>query len=436
MPLLLMEAAFEFDWAPVRLAYVRGEYAECRSMLAHAPRPDADIWLARLDGRCGNKGASLERLLTLVTSDERLGAERDVWIASAYASTAEYRMAHRLLDRATQVLRAPEESFYRAVHVRAIAFYLEGEYDAASAPVETLIGSPDPMDRAQGYALRSWLFAKRDLDLRAQLRDLTASLEIYEGIEEPDQYTFVRTLNALAMLCREMATDGVMDRVRRGAPRVRANEATAFPLFQMTRLLGWFDALQGNEIAALRHWREAQTLAPTEFWQVFPIVDRAYLADGMGRKATARELLAQADQRARDLPWSETQDEERLILLTIAQLFVASDPARAQRYLAMFRSLKTQADARMGFVNDPRAKALELYPHGAALLQLGERDHGIMMLEHACEIFAAFEYGWRAALCARKLFEATGDGMWLRRAREHIAPWPRSWIARDIADAR
>lgn len=425
----------ELDWRRIRSLYLAGDYASCRRLLEPAPGPLPQIWLARIEGRCGEKSAALQRLLALATADERMSAERDVWMASMYSHSGDYAMTHRLLDRALQVLRPPDEPYYRAQHIRGTTHYLAGDYAASWEPAQALITSADANDRAQGYSLRSWVFAKRDIDLRAQLRDLAASLEIYEQTDEPDQFTFVRTLYALAMLCREIATDGIIERVRKNAVRARANEATLFPLFQMTRVLGWFDALHGDEVSALRVWKQAEDSAPTPFWRVFPLVDRAYLADAMGRTITARELLSEADRQADGLEWSSTQDEERLILLTIAQLYVSHDPGRAQRYLAMFRSLKTQADGRMGFVNDARAKALQLYPQGAALVQLGELEQGIALLEHACEIFTAFEYGWRAALCALKIFEATGDVQWLHRAREHIAPWPRSWIARDIGNA-
>lgn len=434
-----MDLAGESDsepWERVRSLYLAGYYEPCRQMLEGVLGPRAQLWLARIEGRSGRKAASLERLLTLQPEDERIAAERDVWMASAYFESDQFDLSQRLLDRALQVFRPPEEMYFRALHIRALAFFLAGDYEAAWEPTSVLLTSPHPIDRAQGYSHRSWLFAKRDLDLRSQLRDLTTALEIYEQIDEPDQFTFVRTLNSLAILCREIPTEGIIERVRRNVCRTLANEATAFPLFQMRRLLGWFDALQGDEMAALRQWKDAEALAPTEFWRVFPLVDRAYLAAAMGRKSSARELLAAADRQASRLSWSETRDEERLILLTIAQLFVAEDPARAQRYLAMFRSLRTQADARMGFVNDPRAKALQAYPHGIALVQLGELDAGVGMLEQAWEIFTRFEYGWRAALAALEIYKATGEATWLERAREQAAPWPKSWIARDVLAQR
>jgi hypothetical protein len=73
-----------------------------------------------------------------------------------------------------------------------------------------------------------------------------------------------------------------------------------------------------------------------------------------------------------------------------------------------------------------------LYPHAVALLHLGEANAALPMLEEAHDIFAAFEHDWRAALAALELYKATSKRAWLRRARAEVAPWPHSWIAREV----
>lgn len=429
----LMAVGESLDWEAVRRAYLRGDYSRCSELLQAAPDcAEVQIFLARIESRQGREWEALRRLLAVRTPDPQLAAERDIWAASNYYPSGEFALAHQMLDRALHVLRSPMEAYYRAHHVRALAYFVARDYDASWNAVSVLLESPSLLDRAQGYALRSWIFAKRDLNLRAQVRDLVTSLELYEQIEEPDQLTFVRTVGSLAALCREIPTERLTELVHRSARRVQSNEATAFQLFQLTRILGWIDALQGDEISAMRRWRDAEENAPTPFWRVFCLVDRAFLAGAMGRKEASRDLLASANREAAQLSWSSTQNEERLILLTIAQLLAPHDPARAQRYLATFRSLTTQAHAQMAFVHDLRARALQLYPQGTALLHLGERDDAVAMLKEAYDIFARFEYGWRAALAAIGLFEATNERAWLQRAREHIAPWPNSWIARNV----
>lgn len=424
-----------FDWSPVRRAYVAGEYSRCRALLESAPQPYAAIWLSRLDGRQGRYAESIARLLALPCEDVRSAAERDVWLAVAYSGCGDFSMAHERLDRAMPFLKPPEEAYYRAAYTRAMAHYLCGEYDRTLENGRVLLDSSNPNDRAQALALRSWIAAKRG-DLRAHLEQLRKALNEYLDFEEADQYGLAHTVETLAVMCRELAVeDRVIERVRAGLGRVRLSEATAFPRFQSMRLLGWAEALRGDEIAALRRWRDAEAAPPSEFWRVFCLIDRAYLALVMGRIESGNEILDQADRVASGLKWSETREEERLILITIAQLFSERDPGRGERYLALYRTLSSPMEQRIGWVGDPRARAMELYPQAVALLRLDESAAAIPMLEEAWDIFTSVEYGWRAALAALDLYRATGKADWLQRAREQIAPWPHSWIARDVRNA-
>ena len=423
-----------FDWKPVRAAYLAGDYAACRDFLAPIDRdPQAQIWLARIDARQGRQAEALGRLLSLQNLDERTAAERDVWAAHVYAQTGEPAHAHGLLDRALPVLRPFGEPYYRGLVVRALAYFLAGDYERDEETLALLLESPDSLDRAQAYAHLAWIAAKRE-DLRTQRHDLVRALDEYEVTEEPDQYTFANTLAALAAICRETPVDAAtIERLRRGAARLRRAEANNFSYFQLWRVLGWIDALDGDELAAARCWRIAEGAAPSAYWRVFSLVDRAYYAAAR-RRPDARDLLARADDAASNLAWGNTQDEQRMILLTLAQLYAPHDPARAQRYLATYRSLPTQMDPRIGFVGDRRTRALQSGAQGTALLHLHEREAAIPLLEEAWSIFSDFGYGWRAALAALDLARATGDRMWLERARSSILPWPRSWIAEDIRE--
>jgi DNA-binding CsgD family transcriptional regulator len=71
-----------------------------------------------------------------------------------------------------------------------------------------------------------------------------------------------------------------------------------------------------------------------------------------------------------------------------------------------------------------------------AWLRLGDTRQGESSLSEAWSIFEKFDYGWRAALCAIALFEATGDRRWMERAAAKIAPWPNSWIAKRVSQAK
>lgn len=425
-----------FEWGQVSELFRTGEYSKCREVLESAPVPDAAFWLSRIDVRQGRVSEAIARLTALENLPERSSAERDIWLANAYKSNSEFSLAHGLLDRAMRVFTAPEEQYYRALYVRAVAYYLAADYDHAAEPLRFMLESANARARAEAVALRGWICAKHR-DMRTYLSNMLLSLDEELIATERDYYAIMHTCLVLAVLCRELSVpDGVVKRVREAMTLVRMTEGTAFPFFQSTRILGWADALRGDEVSAMRRWREAELVAPSEFWRVFCIVDRAYLANSEGRVTACRELLDQADAAASRLSWNQTRDEERLILLTIAELFSVYDPVRAELYLARFRTLTGEMEPLSGWIADGRPRALQLYPHAVALWHLGERNAAIEMLKEAWEIFTAYEYGWRAALAALGLYRTTGLQLWLDRAVEQIAPWPNSWIARDVRNAR
>jgi tetratricopeptide (TPR) repeat protein len=399
-------------------------------LLDDAPRPKALIWLACIEVREGRYASAISTLLRVRPTDPQLRAERDVWLARCYGNTGEYAMAHAFVERALTLVQPPNRTAYRAIYARALAYYLARQYDDAEAAILPLLSCGEAEYRAQAHALCGWIAARRE-DVRGQVHRLTKCFEEYDSVEEPLQYVFAHALTSLASLCREMPIAHMHDSVRRAFARVPRTNGIAGAYFQLTRLLGWIDALQGDELSAMRYWRDAEESAPSEFWRVFCLVDRAYLARASGRAQFAEESLAAAHEQASQLNWNRTRDEERIILLTIAQLFAAEQPALAERYLALFRSMPTEMDPRIGWFGDRRTRALQLYPQSIALLQLGERDAAIAMLEEAWNIFSHFEYGWRAALAALDLYKATGERRWLEHARRQIEPWPKSWIARD-----
>ncbi|HET9392579.1 MAG TPA: helix-turn-helix transcriptional regulator [Candidatus Rubrimentiphilum sp.] len=253
--------------------------------------------------------------------------------------------------------------------------------------------------------------------------------------EQPDEYYRAKALRALVLLGRELPLFDEWQRMRETYAAIRWAPGTRLEQFQTLRYLGWIDALQGNELAAFRAFREASALAPSEHWRVLCLTDRAYLARNTGEKTFAQDVLHEADEVAQQLSWHETQREERSSLFVLAELFATIDPALSQKYLAQFRSLNTSVMLGIAYEDDPRIRAFAAYSSGKALLELGETAGGIAMLTEARDTFEAFHYGWRMALCALALHKATGESRWLVEARQQIAPWPRSWIAREVSAA-
>lgn len=412
--------------------FLAAEYASCRELLRSAKATDrTTLQAARLDIREGRFVDAVERLSAMRASAPRSTVERDVWLGAALSATGDFAEAHRLLNRALGRLRPEGELYDTALFQRAYAIWQERKYDELRAAVAPLLRSRFPLYRGRAHLLGSWEFVHRR-DLRSQAAEYLRALDEFESMDPPDALIRLSTLFTLASLARELPLDHVASRVRQTYPALVPADGTRVQYFKLTRIMGWIEALRGDELAAFRHFRTAAQLAPSPFWRVLCMTDRAYLAETTGERAFALDQLAEAHETASALSWNAAEQEDRMALLNLAELFASIDPPVAQRYLALFRSLRTPMDSRMILAGDPRVRALETYPAGVALLRLGERDAAKKMLLEAWEIFRGFDYSWRAALCALALYEATGETRWLGQARAQAASWPQSWVARRV----
>jgi DNA-binding CsgD family transcriptional regulator len=426
-----------FDTAAFERAFLAADYDRCREIVAAAPPSDsAELALSRVDLRDGRAVDVIERLANVRPTETRLHAERDVWLGAAYAVTGDGDSALRHFDRAIADLQPPDELYYAAIFQKAHLYWMERRWEPLEPLVAQLIQAADPGYRGRGYVLRGWLHAGKSGDAHAQARDYLRALDEFDFMARPDLRLRLNTLLTLTALARELGLESVADRVRSAYGAMAPTSGMHVQYFKMTRILGWIDALEGDELSAFRRFRHAADLAPNDAWRVQCITDRATLARATGERAFMLDQLYAAHDLASRVSWSDAVEEDRMSLLNLAELFGDVDGALAQRYLAQFRSLRTPMDRRMGFANDERVRALEAYPAGIALLRLGETHAARRMLSEAYEIFTKFDYGWRASLAALGMHKAMQDPQWLVYARKAIKRWPKSWIAREVRDAQ
>lgn len=421
-----------YDAAGFERLFLAADYARCREMLRQAPANDrTTVQASRLDLRDGHFLDAVERLSGMQPSSPRAAIERDVWLGAAHGATGDTASAHRLLERALGKLQAPDELYYTALYQRAYTFWLDRKHDRLAEATAPLMKSDNPLYRGRARVLASWIFAQRH-DLRRQADEYLKALDDFDSLEQPDALVRLSTLFTLASLARELPLEDVAARVRSAYETLRPTSGMRVQYFKLTRVMGWLEALRGDELAAFRYFRAAGKIAPTAFWRVLCTTDRAYLAQTAGEQAFALDQLYDAHEQASALSWHDAEQEDRMALLNLAELFAGVDPAIAQRYLALFRSLRTPMDHRMILASDPRVRAFESYPSGMALLRLGEADAAKTMLHQAWEIYRQHDYSWRAALCALGLYKATRETRWLSQARAQAALWPQSWIAREV----
>lgn len=360
---------------------------------------------------------------------------RDVFLGAALGYTRDYLAGRRLIERALSELLPGDPLYDEAYYYKAAIAWMQHEHREAEDASEIQLRSSDANNRARAHIMLSWVALRRG-DVMRQVDELQKALDEIDAADVPDEYFRANALLTLALLCRELPINGAAERVRHAYETLPWTPGLQLERFQVTRFLAAVDELQGNHLAAFGGFKKAARLAPSEHWSVLCYLDRALLAKNTGETAFAAEQLQEAHEIAQRLSWNEVTGEERSALLMLAELFAYENGAIAEQYLARFRSLTSDVVPILSYGTDPRVRGFESYSAGVAWMRLGDTQEGKAALTEAWSIFEDFNYGWRATLCALGLYELTHDKRWIDRAQRKIAPWPNSWIARCVAEAK
>jgi DNA-binding CsgD family transcriptional regulator len=411
-------------------ALLAGEFERCHALLGHSEPVDV-LAASRLAMRERRYVDVIGWLSRFEATSTRVKLERDVLLGAALGFSKDYVAGRRLLGEVSRALPADDSLGEDATYYEASIAWMEHEHRDAEDLISPQLSSTDANHRARAHIVLSWI-ALRRRDIARQIEELEKALDEIAVATAPDEYYRATALLTLALLCRELPLPDQTRRVRAIYDAMSWSNGLAVSHFQVTRFLGWLDALAGDALSAFRQFKMAAELAPSEHWRVQCFLDRAFLAKQTGERAFALDQLQEADRLASRLQWGDAVDEERGALLVLAELFSDVEPALAQQYLARFRALATPVLAALSYATDPRVRGFQAYSSGVAQLRLGNRESAKASLLEAWAIFEDFGYGWRAALCALHLAEATDEDGWLQRAANRIAPWPRSWIAKEI----
>lgn len=424
-----------FDSAAFNRLLKAGDFERCHKCVDGNTTPQAVLAAARLALRERRYLAVIGLLSDFPqgTPEERTAAQ--VYLGAALGSTRDFVAGCRHIDRALETL-LPEDALYDEAHYYKSAIaWMQHDHNEAQRNAQVQLRSSDPNNRARAHIVLAWI-ALRRTDVRQQVAELQLALDELEKSDSPDEYFRANALFTLALLCRELPLPDATDRVRHVYETLPWTTGLALERFQVTRFLAGLDELSGNHLAAFRELKQAARIAPSDHWSLFCYLDRATLAKNTGENAFASEQLHEAHEIAQRLSWGDVAGEERSALLVLAELFADENPGLSEMYLARFRTLTSSVTPMLSYGTDPRVRGLQSYSQGMAWLRLGDTRQGETSLGEAWAIFNEFDYGWRAALCAVALFEATGDRRWLERAAMKIAPWPNSWIAKRVSAAK
>jgi len=239
--------------------------------------------------------------------------------------------------------------------------------------------------------------------------------------------------SSIGVLAREFASPALRDAAYADVSAIPWTDDVAYYRFIMLRGVAWRYALDGDEFNAFRHLKRAAEIAPSDGWRVMSSCDRAYLADAIGEPRWAEQELSDAQELASRVPWPALEGEERFALSLLAERFAARDPALALTYVARYREAGKRFALTLASNDDRRVDAMESFSFGVVQAALGEVSEATRLLKRAYKIYDAIGYDWRSARAAAELAVVTGDDTWKERAREKLAAYPNSWLARDPA---
>ncbi|MBD5655856.1 MAG: hypothetical protein IAI50_11855 [Candidatus Eremiobacteraeota bacterium] len=329
-------------------------------------------------------------------------------------------------------------------YYRALLAWMEGRFDDAAVTalvVEGVLEREELWLRPSvPYIVSLAATQARALELRAfeagrvgklheQSRLLRRGLAVLRWDGHPDRFVEAGLLCNLAIVAREIGSVADSDAIAKRIAEIDWPADLTEQRYHIVRALGWCRALAGDHVGALRRFREAGKLAVTVAWQVFAVVDRAYLAVELGQQIFADEEIDHALELSLGVDWAKAGAEEAAALLMLAQLLAKRDSAEAALVFERYRAARKSASGLSFAALDPRLKASEEYARAHIALGRGASAEAAVLLAEAFSTWHRIGSKWRAALAASDLARLGVDERYARYAQREIAKRPQSWLA-------
>jgi len=420
------------------LAYSEGRFADAAAIFASAgatSRSDILLRAARAYMHA-DPAAALSLLLKLrvPTGASPQQIERDALLTEAFARTRDFESAD---ERLTVALRSATEledrDLLAFVGYRGVRRYLLAEdpakareylkYTRAGKTPEAALYSSYSEAIILGYEERVREQAQRLLEL---LRSLDPNSTAFMEVRAWSTHT-------LAGLARELYLPDAVSELDRQLSGYPWSKDFSPNRFQTLRSLAWAKALQGDYFNAFRHLKAASESASTDAWRAVAACDRASLARYFDEHRWSRVELDEAEQLAGRVEWHATRAEERMGLLSLAELFSTIDTARSAMYLARYRELGDMKSP-LYYGHDARREAYEKYSTGVIEIALGNAKRGLSQLRDARAVFERFGYDFRVARCLIAEFRLTNDRNALPLIEEKLRNYPRSWLVKEFRE--
>lgn len=377
--------------------------------------------------------AYLANVRNLVTTDAGLFAY-NVKSARGFAVVRNAGTATARLSEAERYVDAVPNGHALLALYRARFRWYRGEASLDNPDLALALSHTDPNGKALAYLDRSWVHAAHE-DFARQTADLRRSLTV---VDDAGQAANIKTramiVFVLARLAFERADAAGIAHAQAAYESIAWTDDVVVERYQALRAFGWDAFMRGAAARAQWIFREASGLAPSDAWRALAHLDRAYVARIEGNEAWALDEIYEAHAIAQRIAWGQTAEEERMVLVTFAELFAPVDAARAQWYAATYTALGLDGvRANLVASRERRNHAEERFVLGTIERAVGNSTQAVAALREAYELFAAIDHHFKAGLAASALADTTGDTAWTDRAVAHIARYPGSPMARRIA---
>ncbi len=360
--------------------------------------------------------------------------ERAEWallLAIGYARMRDFERADHHFEMGRRLARSPAE---RAVLAYQLArrHMLEGNLAEARRHAGDMTCDKSPAARIRHELLESFILCQEERYGESAEGTIRA-IELVGERRQDHLEEWFHAVQNLALLGRELPLPEAADVAKAEVDAdVEWPPDLAMQRFQALKGVGWSCALRGDLLGCFRYLRAAERTKPSPAFEAIVLLDRAYFARIVGETNWACNEVAKAEVLFDRIDWNEAPGDERVGLLLMAEAIVEYSPEKAHYFLARYKGLDKMRSPVSLFAFDQRCEALAAYAEGFVRLKSGETG-AEEALRRAWVIFDRIGYDWRAGRTALRLFEATSKERWCHLAEDKLEPYPRSWLAQEIA---
>jgi hypothetical protein len=433
-----------------RLAFLAGRYRAFLSLLRERSPEEADfspelnLLAAKALSRIGRPLESIARLAPL-TDPKHSGLELAVH-AVLHNTAVEVGLgnidaASASLDRAAKLVASSynAELEFALQLFRALFAWANRDFAATEALARSAMSSMKPETLAVAGQFLGFVAASRGRYME-QIAILESALAELDVMPQRDVWIEASILQNISGIICDMYLPAVARRMSDRADSIEWPDELTVPRYTILRSLAYFRSLGSDPFLPFDYLDRASSIAPSEPLKLASLLDRVFLVQEMSgdrivKDYDATEELRCAEEIAARIDWSATSGEDRIVLLTLAELTSKRRPRDAEAYLAQYRGARQAMSPLLMGRSDARWTATENFVEGIVVAANGEKQRGVELIEKAFAFWEDVGHSWRATRAAIKLYELSGEERNIDWAFRESRRYPYSWLSDAVSRA-